>query len=1369
MEKKKLYIIILLIFFILSCLIHSGLLFDGYIINADFTRVDDLESFVEDFSPVWNERGSYSNVFRLSKILIYSPLFFLNIFGLNFTITPVFFIYFTILSTISSFSVFLLCDYLLSNRYTKLNSNYKNMIYFASGFFYIFSTYIVQHVTHPTIRYGFYLSPLILYTTIRGINEQKRIYLIITVFLWSLACSDMHWVFFGTLLIFGYALFSFIIKIINNSENRSYILEDFLKNCFLIFALFISFNSYWILPGLISGGTSLYGNVLTQDNIQVFFRNANLNNIVAMKANFNLQESYGEIPGFLNFLNLNLFLVVLTSLGILSFVLIKNKTKEYIFILFIFIISLFLSAGPNLFKNLFFWFMFDAPYNDFYNWVFRTPKSHQFIILSIAILIAFSGSEILYKIRNKYLKQKFFVSGFLILILVCSTIPNYPILTGDFNDNLETVEIPEEYEKTILYLDDNSKESKTVWAPPFNGLYSNWNKNKMGDFTNDISENPTFDNTFFNDNFIYPLVFGMRFPYNSIVYENKTCYLADFLKPLNISHISIHNDVPILKSKIEILIEKLLTQKGSKLELKNGYISIFKIENSTPKIFIKNTNAIMQGGLAGYNSLTYGKIENISNLGIFYSDSTYDGIDNIPYDIFLLNGEGNLYPFYKNGIIVEPFHFSDRYDPLNCWSKTYINSINFRNFIVNNDLINRYQFDYGKGLILTKSSSKLEELRNLKDEDLIYQNNFEKNFSGWNTNFNQQQKLSLNTNSFEGKYSLQSKLEKSSEGWKIINSPLIKVDHKSKYNIKFNIKGNNIQDAHLKIIEFDKNENILEKKFLKNIGSGDFDWKHFSFTFSLSNYETSSIQIQIWHGYKTNFPLPNEIWLDSVRLYNLSRFLKPNTIKIPFEVKHEDQYELFVRMFKNKNGGKIDIYIDGVIVGRLESKSQLDMFIWKKFGKIFLKEGPHELTVKNKEGLNAINIFSFVPSQKKQEEVDLTYEILNNKSIAFLLEAEYDFYDKKAKFLKTDSSASNGGLACLDFNSKLWKVVTIPDNRNYTFAVRMRGFGNIKIDNKSYFLNSTDLDFSYINVHLNKGSHKIEFSTNRSHSIRWTFEDEDYSDWIKENFVNENYSLELCEESTGNYLKAVLMNPESNWKKINSPLVQIESDKLNNWTFQIKGKDSHKVHVKIVEYDINKSILAVNRIGSIGDGTFDWINYSCEFLPSLNDTRYIQLQIWHGYESNKNRPNVIFLKNVSTNGYSLSEIDVLWIYPSKAPIDINEYFSKNKKPAEILNINRISPSKYSVYVNASSPFMLSFAETYNSGWIANDGSNIYSSIPLYGCINGFWIEKTGNFEMIIEFEPQYWLQVGLIISSSTILIIFFYFICKNKKLIFLNS
>lgn len=101
--------------------------------------------------------------------------------------------------------------------------------------------------------------------------------------------------------------------------------------------------------------------------------------------------------------------------------------------------------------------------------------------------------------------------------------------------------------------------------------------------------------------------------------------------------------------------------------------------------------------------------------------------------------------------------------------------------------------------------------------------------------------------------------------------------------------------------------------------------------------------------------------------------------------------------------------------------------------------------------------------------------------------------------------------------------------------------------------------------------------------------------------------------------------------------------------------------------------------------------------------------------------------------------------------------------------------------NATRPYMLSLAETYDPLWIAcyditnrgtddNDNNNfIISSIPLYSIINGFYLNKTGDYTLTIEYQPQKWFIQGAIISIITAISILTILLLSRKLHSFIRT
>jgi len=120
-------------------------------------------------------------------------------------------------------------------------------------------------------------------------------------------------------------------------------------------------------------------------------------------------------------------------------------------------------------------------------------------------------------------------------------------------------------------------------------------------------------------------------------------------------------------------------------------------------------------------------------------------------------------------------------------------------------------------------------------------------------------------------------------------------------------------------------------------------------------------------------------------------------------------------------------------------------------------------------------------------------------------------------------------------------------------------------------------------------------------------------------------------------------------------------------------------------------------------------------------------------------------------------LDTVYLYSvndKNSEATLEDIFKTKDFPAEVKNYKKINPTLWKVKVNAKRPFMLSFAEAYDPLWearIYKNGEKIekVKSIPLYSVINGFWIDQTGDLEIVIRYKPQDWFEIGLVISALT--------------------
>lgn len=106
----------------------------------------------------------------------------------------------------------------------------------------------------------------------------------------------------------------------------------------------------------------------------------------------------------------------------------------------------------------------------------------------------------------------------------------------------------------------------------------------------------------------------------------------------------------------------------------------------------------------------------------------------------------------------------------------------------------------------------------------------------------------------------------------------------------------------------------------------------------------------------------------------------------------------------------------------------------------------------------------------------------------------------------------------------------------------------------------------------------------------------------------------------------------------------------------------------------------------------------------------------------------------------------------------------------IADSHKINPTQYLIEVNSSEPFVLVFSEPYNPQWKIYDGSISWietlwtkpieddKHFIVNGYSNGWFINKTGEFEFSLYYFPQTYVYLGFILTGMSFVGCIGYFI-----------
>ncbi|MDP3732915.1 MAG: hypothetical protein Q8Q91_00080, partial [Candidatus Daviesbacteria bacterium] len=105
---------------------------------------------------------------------------------------------------------------------------------------------------------------------------------------------------------------------------------------------------------------------------------------------------------------------------------------------------------------------------------------------------------------------------------------------------------------------------------------------------------------------------------------------------------------------------------------------------------------------------------------------------------------------------------------------------------------------------------------------------------------------------------------------------------------------------------------------------------------------------------------------------------------------------------------------------------------------------------------------------------------------------------------------------------------------------------------------------------------------------------------------------------------------------------------------------------------------------------------------------------------------------------------------------------------ELVEFTKKSAIEYEGKIKLADPGFLFFKETFHPGWklsLTSVGETIFPKqhllASLYG--NAWYIDKAGEYEFKIEFDPQKYFNIGIILTIAGGLLILAVAMIKRKK------
>ena len=715
----------ILVYLSLALLAHRGIIFsEGHIIHGEFIKITDLGNYFRHIYPLWNDQLSISNIFRLPDLPILAPFFGLG-FALKMSTTQMMIIVSILAQTLAGISMYYAALYMMNKAYKKPDRKITLAAAIA-GIIYMWSPYWIAHSVHTLFMLAYGIAPLLLLCLVKGIEERKIKYVVLAGLLWSLTCTDSHWIVYGAVLVGVYFIYNFLFTYVTKAEALASSIYFHSKSALALVGSYMCFSAYWLVPGQLMGGASLYPHTFTlEESINFWFTNASLINILRGHASYLIGNKFTPVPQSLSSAPMETAIILFSGgvfiIAILALIL-KPKNRHVLYLCVFLVVSILLTSGPRLSTTIYSWFVFHAPLHSLYGWAFKTPEIGQFVILCFSFLSAFTLREILNRARNLKLFRinlhKGVILAVVLLVFISVFLPSWPLATGDFNGALRPINIPQEFEAVNSWLREQSGDFKVLWMPKYLGAKVFWNQgNPTKRFDDMYSAKPTYlllsastQDVMAN---YYSFYTGDPYCYSSLLCGNETKELGSILASLGIKYVILHDDMPSQYWETRNLLNNLQQQDDMELVKREGFVWVFENKSYNNLFSISGQNFLISGGLNILSGLSSAPAFESASTGLVLTDQKLIGGNRIEplWDGLINDGnvekEDLIFSLASDTRVILPFRGTAQSNPAFGWSRTTVTANRWQAMIQGLKLSN-WQFDYGKGLVFTYVPNTLD-------------------------------------------------------------------------------------------------------------------------------------------------------------------------------------------------------------------------------------------------------------------------------------------------------------------------------------------------------------------------------------------------------------------------------------------------------------------------------------------------------------------------------------------------------------------------------------------------------------------------------------------------------------------------------------
>jgi hypothetical protein len=130
---------------------------------------------------------------------------------------------------------------------------------------------------------------------------------------------------------------------------------------------------------------------------------------------------------------------------------------------------------------------------------------------------------------------------------------------------------------------------------------------------------------------------------------------------------------------------------------------------------------------------------------------------------------------------------------------------------------------------------------------------------------------------------------------------------------------------------------------------------------------------------------------------------------------------------------------------------------------------------------------------------------------------------------------------------------------------------------------------------------------------------------------------------------------------------------------------------------------------------------------------------------------------------ALDSIILYSIRNNETALSLSQLFRQDTVTPSI-SYDILNPCQYILHIRCDRPFFLVFSETYNNLWKLHADDSEIPHVVAYSFLNGYLVNRTGQFDLVLAFEGQTYAEIGVMITVVSFIATSTYFIIQHTRL-----